>query len=471
MLGCVAIGGGKDELGARERCKVLCAFLAIGFGKLGEAVDAKHEGPSEPARGLQAVLDRRQAVERMDLVEEEPGAQIARARQAHQRVHGKVHPEREERAIEDQFVVRGSDEQDRSGLVVIADPVANREGFLAFRKEPQSLRIGVEHRADRFRHLRRFGRGQRIGDGILEQLVDRLEVGHHQSARERLVGRLTQLDKAHAGLDEKRARSQHPEGFRSAAIGGQKRGGNAGKVGMVLRFGEDRPGRAALVHGIEDRVGLGVVEGLDIGAGEIEDDGPVAALAHLRDQRAHLRRLAGSGRADHHRVRLFGAPGEGHTGERIGMMDARCLALDKRHSKHLVHGPSRQAFGDFLSERGAVVIVDDGCKIGRIDEHRAALMALLEDRLSAPPGEVDEPHRNRHGDEKRDKQRAPYRAHHPLPGDDDIGVRGDHADGCGNDLSRGQGEVDHLGIGELHELPSGSIDPHANHLNFVFVKP
>ena len=67
MLGGIAIGGGQNELGARERCKVLCAFLAIGFGKLGEAVDAKHEGPSEPARGLQPVFDRRQAVERMDV--------------------------------------------------------------------------------------------------------------------------------------------------------------------------------------------------------------------------------------------------------------------------------------------------------------------------------------------------------------------------------------------------------------------
>ena len=52
------VGGGEDELGARERREVDRALLAIGFGELVERVHAEDERPAEPAAGLQAVLDR-----------------------------------------------------------------------------------------------------------------------------------------------------------------------------------------------------------------------------------------------------------------------------------------------------------------------------------------------------------------------------------------------------------------------------
>ena len=58
---------------------------------------------AESARGLQAVLDRRQTMEGAELVEHEPGAQGSRARQRHQTVDRKVHPEREQRPVHRQI--------------------------------------------------------------------------------------------------------------------------------------------------------------------------------------------------------------------------------------------------------------------------------------------------------------------------------------------------------------------------------
>jgi hypothetical protein len=43
--------------------------------------------------------------------------------------------------------------------------------------------------------------------------------------------------------------------------------------------------------------------------------------------------------------------------------------------------------------------------------------------------------------------------------------------GAGNDLARGQGEIDDLRAAELHEAPSRCIDPHQDHLHFVFLEP
>ena len=422
MLGCVAIGGGQNELGARQRREVLRAFLAVGLRQFGEGMDAENEGSAESPCGLQAVLDCRQAVQRMDLVEEEPGAQRARARQAHQRVHCQVHPEREQCAVEDEFVVRGGDEQDAARLVIVADPRLNRKGLLALRQEAQRLGIGVEHGPDRLCHLGRFGRSQGIGDGVFEHLVDLLEVRHHQPAGERLVGRLAILDELDAGLDKQRARSEHPERLGPAAIGRKQGCGDTGKIGMVLRLAEHRPGRATLIHRVEDHVGLGIVERLDVGTGEVEDDGAIAAHTHLGNQRAHLGGLAGPGRANHHRVRLFGTPGEGDPGERIGVVNAGRFARGKRHRHDLVEAHVGKPLGNFLFERSPVVGIDDACQLCAVDQHCTALVTLFEDRLAAPLREVDEPDGERYGEEQRDEQRAPDRAHHPVPGDGNIGV-------------------------------------------------
>ena len=181
-------------------------------------------------------------------------------------------------------------------------------------------------------------------------------------------------------------------------------------------------------------------------------------------------RLARAGRADHDGVGLFGAPGVGHTCDRIDVMDARLLARREAHFHDLVEALAGQAFGDLCAEHIAVVGIDDIGKLGGINQHGAALMPLLEDRLAAPLGEVDEPHRDRHRDEQRDEQRAPNGAHQLVPGDDHIWVRGDHADRGPDDFAGGEGEVQNLGVRELHEGPSSGVDPHQDHLDLVLME-
>src|SRR3546814_5839021 len=77
-------------------------------------------------------------------------------------------------------IVRG-DEQDRSRLLLVGDPVADRKGFTLVWQEAERLCIGVEDGADGFRHARGFRRGQRVRDGVRKEAVHTLQVRRHRS--------------------------------------------------------------------------------------------------------------------------------------------------------------------------------------------------------------------------------------------------------------------------------------------------
>ena len=65
-----------------------------------------------------------------------------------------------------------------------------------------------------------------------------------------------------------------------------------GELGFGRAVVEQRPGGAPRIARVENDVGLGIVEGFDESARQIEDDGAVLPAAHFGDQLAHLRRLA-----------------------------------------------------------------------------------------------------------------------------------------------------------------------------------
>ena len=218
LLGRVEIGRREDELGAGERGEIACPLLAIDFDQLLEAVDAQDHRAAKRARRLETILDRRKAMQCAKLVEHEPGAQAAGARQRHQPVDREIHPQREQRPVHRQIDIVRRHEQDRSGLLVPRDPVADREGFALVGKEAKDLRIGVEDGADRFRHAGRFGGSERVGDGVGEEAVDALQVGRHQVLGQRQIAGLPPLHQANAHLDEEGARCERPEGFGRTAI-------------------------------------------------------------------------------------------------------------------------------------------------------------------------------------------------------------------------------------------------------------
>lgn len=119
----------------------------------------------------------------------------------------------------------------------------------------QSLGVGIEYGAHRFRHARGFGRGQRLGDGALNKLVNVFEFGHHQPACQRLVGWRSGLDQRCAAFDEQRARRKDPERLGGAPVVRHQGCGNVGEVGVAFfRLVEQCPGGTAHVHRIEDGV-------------------------------------------------------------------------------------------------------------------------------------------------------------------------------------------------------------------------
>ncbi len=470
LLGRVEIGGREDKLGAGKRGEIARSLLAIDFDQFLEAMDAEDHSTAERAGGLKTILDGGQAVESAELVEHEPCAQAARARQRHQPVDGEVHPERQQRPVHRQIdIVRGH-EQDRAGLLVAGDPVADREGLTFVRQEAQDLRVGVEDGADRFRHAGRFWGGQRIGDGVGEEAVNALQVGRHQVLGQREVAGLSPLHEADAHLDEERARGERPEGFGGAAVRRDQRRRGGGELAVRAAVVEDRPGRAARVHRIEDRVARGIVEGFDIGPCQVEDHRRVLTLPHLGDEAPQLRRLARAGGADEHGMRLLGAVRKGDAGERVGMMDAGFLARAERERQNLPRGQAGEEVGGFLFELDPVVLIDLCKEDGAVDQHGPAFMAFLKDRTPPPVRDVDEPDGRRNGDEDRDEEGADEAAHRDGPGGDDLGHIGHRFHHGAQDLAIGKRDVDALARIEIDPVPERRVDLHANELEAMLIE-
>ena len=346
----------------------------------------------------------------------------------HQRVDGEVGPEREQRPVHLQVGVVGGDEQDRAGLLLAGDPCLDREGVAVVAEEAEDLRVGVEHGPDRLRHACRFRGGEGVGNRLLEVAVDLLQVGRHQVLGERSVRGLLLLDELHAHLDEQGTGGERPERLGGTSVGWDQCCCGSGELAVGLAVVEDRPGRAAIVHRVEDRVAVGVVERLDIGPGQVEHDGAVLALAHLRDVAAQRSGLARAGRADQHGMGLLQPVRVGDAGERVGVVDAACLARAERHLQHRFRGAVGEEAAGFLLELRSVVLDDLLVEHVALDQHGAALVPFLDHRLPAAGGEIDVPDGHRDGCEGGDQRRADDAANRLVPGGNDLGHIGHVAD-------------------------------------------
>jgi hypothetical protein len=256
-------------------------------------------------------------VQRAEFVEEEPGADMARAGQGHEAVDGDVHPHREHRPVERHVDVARGHEQDRGLLAGARGPGLDREGFALVGQEHQRLGMGVEHAAHRVRHALGLGVA-RVGDGALETVVDLVERRGHQRADEVPVGALALGAQLRAHLDEDGARGLFPEAAIGAIDIGNERFGGGEELAVMGAVVEHRPVLAALVVEVEDIVAGGIVEALDEGAGEVEDHAGIAALEGLGDEAAQRRGLARAGGAEGDDMVLFAIEREGDGGDLIG---------------------------------------------------------------------------------------------------------------------------------------------------------
>src|SRR3546814_18271329 len=105
---------------------------------------------------------------------------------------------------------------------------------------------------------------------------------------------------------------------------------------------------------------------------------------------AQFGRLARSGRADQHDMRLRGAVRKGDAGERIGMVDTALFARAERKAEDLAGRQAGKADLRLLFELLQIVLTDLGVEDVPVDAHRSALMSFLKDRTPSPRGQVHE---------------------------------------------------------------------------------
>ncbi|WP_245535566.1 hypothetical protein [Sphingomonas echinoides] len=105
-----------------------------------------------------------------------------------------------------------------------------------------------------------------------------------------------------------------------------------------------------------------------------------------------------------------------------------------------------------------------------LDQHRAAFVAFLEDGLAAPPGDIDEPDRDRRDDENRDEDRADKRVDRGCPRLLDGGDIGHGRHDRFVDLAVRQRDVDALVGIEIDPVPKRRIELHADELESMLVE-
>ena len=216
-------------------------------------------------------------------------------------------------------------------------------------------------------------------------------------------------------------------------------------------------------------IGGGTIEGFDEGSGQIEHDAALPPLARLDDEVSQLRGLARAGGADQHRVGLFETPGIGHPGNRVRHMEP-----ERRSSRDGKFGDGqwikvRMGLGQFLPKLVVVVSADlAGQHVAR-DQHRPALVALLEDVRADLLRQLHEPGRQWTGEEARGGHGDEDAANELGPGPGHVRVVRHIADRHRQHGVIRKGEIDHMGRIEIDQTPEVREQPHFDQLHFVLV--
>ena len=206
------------------------------------------------------------------------------------------------------------------------------------------------------------------------------------------------LDHLDAHLDEQGARRFLPKVIFRAVTARNQRRRSAHEFGVVVAVVEDRPWHAAPVHRIEDDVRFGIIEALDEGAGQIENDAAMPALARLRDDLLQLGCLASASRPDEHRMALLKSPGNRHTCQTVRRMQTGPDTVLQWLFEDLVGVHCRRALAALADMRFPVMAGDGLSQLAVCHKHSTALMALGQNVGAAPFRKVDEPDGQRHTD-------------------------------------------------------------------------
>lgn len=147
-------------------------------------------------------------------------------------------------------------------------------------------------------------------------------------------------------------------------------------------------------------------------------------------------------------------------------MGAAHLSLFEGHREHLCRRPVREDLARFLHELNFVELGNLRVEQVALNQHRAALVALLDHPLAAPRGEVDIPHRQRHGDDRGEGQRGEQTLHCLAPGEDHFGYERGLSHERRAHAVVAQAKVDTLHFVEPNPVSKGRRDP----LDAVFVE-
>ncbi|MDF0490444.1 hypothetical protein PX554_20140 [Sphingomonas sp. H39-1-10] len=105
-----------------------------------------------------------------------------------------------------------------------------------------------------------------------------------------------------------------------------------------------------------------------------------------------------------------------------------------------------------------------------VDEHGAAFMALLKDRLSAPTRQIDEPDAQGNRGEAGDQKRAEQTSQSFRPGRLDLRDRLDDRHDRAAHAAIGQRQVHALHRIEIDPVPGEGIELHQDELDLVLVE-
>ena len=145
------------------------------------------------------------------------------------------------------------------------------------------------------------------------------------------------------------------------------------------------------------------IEALDEGAGQIEDNGMISALADLAQQVLHRRRLAGTGRSDQHRMGLLGPPGIGYSGDLVRLVGTpreELFATDPMLCEERAAAEDCLGCGGAVSASVEVVMgLHKGCQTSVVDQLRTALVVPGGDVMAEEFQGANGDHGERHTDD------------------------------------------------------------------------
>ena len=195
------------------------------------------------------------------------------------------------------MLVAARGQEQEAVLVLLADPIPNRERLALIRQELQRPEVGRQHGAHRERGLRVLRIDDRLRDRAFHGLGQCRQVGLEQMVDQDLVLGDALLPEHAGAVGEQLPRRRHPERVHRVLLLRDQRGRHHVEVARVAGFEKGRPARRPRIERVHQHVARGIEEGPGVAPHLVVDHAALAPGADLRDEIGDQHGLARSGGA------------------------------------------------------------------------------------------------------------------------------------------------------------------------------